>query len=263
MAITNGGPLRAPDPDAIYITSISVTGNFTNSQYIDSYIDCSGITLSITASQSGSTIHSSLSGESIVNGQYEGIITFYDTSSLINQLSVRIEVTPSYFTIEGQQTVTFSLAFYYSGVRYEVTTTKSVNVISSEPAEKFIINAELYEESEMKGYDVYFGGNIEIAEYSTITLIDDVSEDPQEASGEDFYNLIADGFLYEGLCQISGSGTFSQIIFEADNNFKLTYINSNIETTIVTNVFEKLMSAGTSFTITFLEDTTFTSFCAI
>lgn len=129
---------------------------------------------------------------------------------------------------------------------------------------KFVINAELYEELKMEGHSVYFGGDIEIYDSCTITLIDDVTEFPEEVSGEDFYNLIADGYLYEGLCQISGTFLegFSELEFIADNNFKLTYVDSGREATVITNSFSKIMGDATSFTITFLDDTTFTSFRA-
>lgn len=67
-------------------------------------------------------------------------------------------VTPSVWSSAGQQTITFSTTSYYNH-NYTVmpdplTVSATVNVVSSEPAEKFIIDAELYEELEIQGYTI-------------------------------------------------------------------------------------------------------------
>ena len=240
--------------------SLTISGDFTNSQIKGNYIDCTGATFSMYFYDTrwGSDYTETVQGSSFLNGEVTGTIQNAD----FGYSQYVITASPAQFSTTGQQIVTFTATVDGYGSQ---NATKSVNVISSEPTEKFIINAELYEELEMKGYDVYFGGDIEIYDNCTITLIDDVSEDPQEASGEEFYNLVAGGFLYEGLCQISGTllGGFSELEFIADNNFKLTYVDSGRETTIITNSFSKIMRDATSFTIIFLDDTTFTSFYAV
>ena len=55
----------AADPGTM--AALSITGNFTNPQYVNTSIDCTGLTFTIEYSSAPS---STISGDSFINGTY-------------------------------------------------------------------------------------------------------------------------------------------------------------------------------------------------
>lgn len=121
--------------------SLTISGDFTNSQVKGNYIDCTGATFSMYFYDTrwGSDCTKIIQGSDFLNGEATGTIQDAD----FGYPQYVITASPAQFSSTGQQIVTFTATVDRYGSQ---NTTKSVNVISSEPTEKFIIDAELYEE---------------------------------------------------------------------------------------------------------------------
>lgn len=131
MAITNGGPLRAPEPGAVSPISLTISGSFTNLQRVNSPIDCTGLTFTFEGYSSGSYDTCTIQGSAL---EYDSSSQRYVLGYLyfpnLNNYSTHsyLYVSPYIFTTAGSQTVTFTWeALSFS----QVTATTSVNVISN------------------------------------------------------------------------------------------------------------------------------------
>lgn len=103
-------------PDYGDLLTVSASGDFTNPQYTGSYIDCTGLTFTLTFYDEPNEY---VLGSSFVNGV--GTCTAWGT--------IIITASPSQFTTTGEQTVTFTATQDFRGSTRTCTPiTKSVNV---------------------------------------------------------------------------------------------------------------------------------------
>lgn len=140
--------------------SLTIAGDFTNPQIKGNYIDCTGATFSMYFydTKFGAGYSYPVQGANFVAGEVSG--EFYD-GDMGGWVEYTISASPSQFMASGSQSVVFTATVIASGLvdPSPKTATKTVNVISPEPAEKIIIDAELYEELEIEGYTIIIPSN--------------------------------------------------------------------------------------------------------
>lgn len=104
------------------VTAFSITGDFTNTQYVGNYIDCTGLTFSVTVQSYGGGT-TTINGSSFVNGSYS-----YAVSLGPFDATITVTASPAQFSSVGEQTVTFTASS--DADPSTLTATKSVTVQS-------------------------------------------------------------------------------------------------------------------------------------